>query len=186
MQLAVRVLATVALRLPPSPRSSHQPHCNCCHPSRKPHSSPLAAPPPAPTQCQIMPQPKAEHPSALKPPCVINLAPSLHLLCHPDGAEGDHPGDGCLQVCRRQTFARVQTSQKMLLWCLSMSSEHELQMPWKAVRPGCLCQLGRDGQRDAGGFSGSQHCPQSAGLSWIFPLAAHQIGQGGAGIARHA
>lgn len=131
-------------------KSSCQPHCKPCQPSCKTPGNPPGA--------KMVLQPKVEHPSALQPPCATN-PPASPPHPWPGWSRRDHPGGGCLVVCRRQTFVRVQSSQKMLLRCLSMTSERELQVPRKAVGPGLLPQLRRDGHRDMGGFDGSWHCP---------------------------
>lgn len=163
VQLATGVLAMASLHLPlATPKSPCQPRCHPCQPSCQSYCKPPQQPPtPSPTD---MLHPEAEHPSALQSPCAISSPASLHSTHGPDGAAGTTPGHGSPQACRTKTFARLQTSQIMLLWCPSMTCEHELWMPWKVMGPGCLSQLHRDGQRDTGGFDGSQHCaPSPAG-----------------------
>lgn len=88
-----------------------------------------------------------------------------------------------------------KAAKKTSLRCVSATSERGLQTPHRAEGPRHLAQLRRDGQRDAGGFGGSQHCatPRSCWHEVVLPTGspAGTAGQGrqrghGAATAKHA
>jgi len=129
-----------------SPRATPK---SLCQPSRKSHRKPHGTSPrcpkdaPAesgsvPLRCSLL-APRI-HPQTPTPPTALAERGS-----HQDGLQQTDlcRGPNRSKKCRRGVWARP----------LSASGE--------AVGPGRLPQLGRDGQREAGGFDGGQHRPPS-------------------------
>lgn len=71
-----------------TPKSSCQPPCKPCQPSCKSHCKPCGNTPSAKNMLQL----KAEHPSALQPPCAAKPPASLHPIHGPDAARGTTQG----------------------------------------------------------------------------------------------